>query len=394
MESDAALTEMIATRVALGVDPFETVVERAVEFLEADIEEDTDVVQRVWRLTDELFAQHLAAQETWPAVTDSDRMTRAFRDLDLATIVAREVFTCCQNCGHAEIRDEYSPGQYPRGYVFYHEQDAHRGVAGEGIYLAFDGDIQKTVGREVVAALKARGLRPQWNGSTGTRILVPMTWQRRRLGRLAAHPGTIAEDDFTVTAEPLDGWAGPPITAMATSAKAWAALRLPWLPAVRSVRITDEAGETVVLQREWDRLLATYGDGDKAEASTANAWALLTGVPASADEPEPMLEVSYDFSGRATDGIIPMTLNESLALLPAMPIRTGHWATYTGRSREVIQHVWEDGPKLWLEVLDPKHHCSHGRHVTIDEAQRVIRILAEEDRVVMAPLGKLQTRYW
>src|SRR5581483_9650147 len=159
VERENALAEMIGKWVAYATKPFEAVVELGVEHAE-----DPDAVEGVWDLTDRLFAEHLAAQRNWPELTDSDRLTRAFRDLDQADIVAREVFTCCQTCGHAEIIDEYSPGLWPRGYVFYHEQDADAAITGNGIYLAYDGDNQKAVGREVVTALRTRGLRPQWNG--------------------------------------------------------------------------------------------------------------------------------------------------------------------------------------------------------------------------------------
>lgn len=47
------------------------------------------------RLTREITAAHLAAQEQWPAVTDCDLLDRAFQELELAGIVSRQDFTCC-----------------------------------------------------------------------------------------------------------------------------------------------------------------------------------------------------------------------------------------------------------------------------------------------------------
>ncbi|GAA1785084.1 hypothetical protein GCM10009682_03920 [Luedemannella flava] len=158
---------------------------------------------------DALFAEHLAEQAGWPAVTDSDRFTAAFAELGRSNVAAREAFSCCQNCGHAEILDGYPRDGLPRGYVFYHQQDAESAIAGQGLYLAYGApDDPAAFMGEVVDVLRRHGLEPRWNGSTGTRAFVPLTWQRRRTGRLAAHPGALPGDDVTVEAEPI-GWDGP-----------------------------------------------------------------------------------------------------------------------------------------------------------------------------------------
>ncbi|MEK8107841.1 hypothetical protein NKG94_27660 [Micromonospora sp. M12] len=46
-----------------------------------------------------------------------------------------------------------------------------------------------------------------WDGSTGARIRVSLTWQRRRVGRLAALPTTV-DVDIEVDVELLDRWTG------------------------------------------------------------------------------------------------------------------------------------------------------------------------------------------
>jgi hypothetical protein len=87
-----------------------------------------------WRLVDTELAAHLAVQAGWPQVTDSDRLSAAFRDLDSGGIVAREDVACCQSCGHAEIGDELRDGDTADGYVFYHRQDAQRAVEAGELY--------------------------------------------------------------------------------------------------------------------------------------------------------------------------------------------------------------------------------------------------------------------
>src|SRR5262249_907201 len=154
--------------VALAEVPFDTVVWTGVDYLR-DENPDADqaaLVRTVWELADTLFAEHGAAQQSWAATTDSDRLSAAFQELGRTGVAAREVFACCQNCGHAEILDGYRKDQLPRAYVFYHQQDADRGVAGEGLYLAYGArDNQESFVGEVVDALRRNGLEPQWNGS-------------------------------------------------------------------------------------------------------------------------------------------------------------------------------------------------------------------------------------
>lgn len=87
-------------------------------------------------------------------------------------------------------------------------------------------------------------------------------------------------------------------------------------------------------------------------------------------------------------------LAESLTVLRDLPVRTRSWAIYTSRSGQTVQHIWEDGPILWMEYLDPSQSASHGRHVSVAEARQVIVALAERDRVVLPELGDLVTQPW
>lgn len=175
--------------VALGRHDFESVVRQCDELFDAD---------DVPGIVAETFAAHLADQRTWPDDLDTDRLQRAFRELDTSGIVARLDHTCCQSCGIAEIGGEVAKGDEPRGYAFAHRQDMQTAVPGGPLTLAYglfcDGeqppDAQAAIGEEVAAALRRHGLRVDWNGSPRRRIDVPLTWRRRRYARLAAYPGS------------------------------------------------------------------------------------------------------------------------------------------------------------------------------------------------------------
>lgn len=127
-------------------------------------------------------------QVSWPSVTDCDRLDAAFDQLEQQGIVARHNFTCCGTCGSTEIWDEMKDAKYAnqalKGYVFYHAQDTERAVEGGGVYFnygATEGHTSDDTAALLVQALKDNGLQPDWNGSTKTRVFVPLLWQRQVL---------------------------------------------------------------------------------------------------------------------------------------------------------------------------------------------------------------------
>lgn len=141
------------------------------------------------RLTRKAVAAHALSERTWPDVTDCDRLDDAFAELNRGGIVCRQNFSCCGNCGVAEIGDEMQAeaeaGLKVRGYAFYHMQDTEAAVEGCGLFLnygATDGDAvaSEDVGRKIADTLTRHGLTVQWDGSLQTRIGVQLDWKRRR----------------------------------------------------------------------------------------------------------------------------------------------------------------------------------------------------------------------
>jgi hypothetical protein len=137
-------------------------------------------------LVDRLWLERVEEQARWEGETDPDRVTRAFSALEAAGITARENFTCCRNCGQAEIGAEATPGA--RGFVYFHQQCTDAAAAGRGLVLlygGFDGSAQTTVaiGREVVAAVEAAGLPVEWDGTPERAITIrALDWRRRLVG--------------------------------------------------------------------------------------------------------------------------------------------------------------------------------------------------------------------
>ncbi|GHF46460.1 hypothetical protein GCM10010218_29670 [Streptomyces mashuensis] len=137
-------------------------------------------------LADRMWLERVAEQAGWPVETDPDRVHRAFTALESTGVTARENFTCCSTCGHAEIAESGAPDA--RGFVFFHHQSTDAVAAGHGLTLHYGGfddspETTTAVGHEVVAALRAEGLTVEWDGDARKAITVaPLTWQKRLVG--------------------------------------------------------------------------------------------------------------------------------------------------------------------------------------------------------------------
>ncbi|SBT52685.1 DUF6891 domain-containing protein [Micromonospora auratinigra] len=388
------LRSFVRGQVALAELPAAAIVTETVAYF-ADQAAPERVEALAWAVVAEELTAHLADQATWPAVTDSDRLTAAFRALTAAGIMARENFACCQNCGLGEIGAE-APGTIePRGYAFYHQQDAERGVAGEGVHVAyglFDQPPSVEIGAEVAAALRAQGLTVHWNDDVASRIFVPLDWRRRRAGRFAAVPAAVA-DDVEVDVELVGEWTGRHApTQGPTPAGRFVALHLPWLPAAVRVRLEAD-GRSVTIRRVGDRLVGRYADPELPELTVGrhDGAALvrrLRGLsPAATPTAEPVgyVEVTGDHP-YGEDREVAMELAELLEAVRAMRPLSYDFLTCFGRSGGCVQTTWNPAG-LWVEELDTEAAVSVGRYATLPEVEQVLTVLAVQDRVAVRELG-------
>ena len=187
------IDEYVRRDVYGGFRTDEEIVESTVEVLTDDFEPAAIrplVVQR----TRHHLAQYAADAAAWPEVTDCDRLDRAFAELEARGIVCRQDFSCCGNCGSAEIGEEMAEvekhGIKVRGYAFYHMQDTERATEGGGLYLNYgateDGEAAAIqIANELCDALRAGGLTVDWDGSSRRRIGVKLDWKKRRTPRCA-----------------------------------------------------------------------------------------------------------------------------------------------------------------------------------------------------------------
>ncbi|MFG2333699.1 DUF6891 domain-containing protein [Streptomyces sp. NPDC048604] len=184
-EVRAVLEERVRELLRCGYDDRERLAETAEEYL-VDGEVRPVTRAQAAALVDRLWLARVAESADWEGVTDPERISAAFEALDGAGITARENFTCCRNCGTAEIGGE--GGADARGFVYFHSQCTEGAANGGPLFLlygGFDGTAQSAaeVGREVTEALRGQGLTVEWDGSPESSIQVTgLDWRKRLTG--------------------------------------------------------------------------------------------------------------------------------------------------------------------------------------------------------------------
>ncbi|TDC86822.1 hypothetical protein [Actinomadura sp. 7K507] len=178
------------------------------------------------------------------------------------------------------------------------------------------------------------------------------------------------------------------------------------------ILLRDVRDRELRLRREWDRFNGTLVDdpiesevsvpvdrlweslGPLFHGEDADAASLVTGPDVSL----PMLMVRVHNRYRSDAAMSPVLLDEALNWVRGLEPVHGHFLTFTGRSEGTVQMMWHaDGPnrpELWLETTYPKKRELHGRFVTVEEAERMVTILAVEDRVAVGELGNLKVDTW
>ena len=103
--------------------------------------------------------------------------------------MARQDFSCCNNCGFTEIWDEVDKEekqQTVKGYVFYDLQCTERAIKTGQLLMAYgcveeDPEAFLGVANQIVAELRKADLNALWGGADGDPIVVEgLVWRRRR----------------------------------------------------------------------------------------------------------------------------------------------------------------------------------------------------------------------
>jgi hypothetical protein len=213
----------------------------------------------------------------------------------------------------------------------------------------------------------------------------------------------------------LDDWPGGPLrrgpSLFSVPARNLMEAYLLELPRGVRALVRDARGYEMVLHREWDRLVGTLAAPDGSPNINVVvprhlAWEVFSPLfhggnpdpaafaPVASTREANLLEMTYSSRdcGHA-DLPVPQVLDDCLARVRNQITRdAGNFATFTARSGAVVQVLMEADGRLWLETPSPATHQVRGRHVTIDEAERMITVLARQDRSAVEELGNLETR--
>src|SRR5262245_40458144 len=133
------LREFIANRVREGFESVHEIVENAQHWAYEKYERD-DLLTEIKRLTADALAVQQSEEAGWGPTTDCDRLDSAFAALNAQGIVARQDFSCCNECGFTEIWDEVDLEEklHPvKGYVFYHLQCTERAIKTGQLLIAY-----------------------------------------------------------------------------------------------------------------------------------------------------------------------------------------------------------------------------------------------------------------
>jgi hypothetical protein len=188
---DEQTIETIDVLVRSAFYGHDEIVEMLCEELYAPGELDEEAVSRATTASIENWR---ASQASWPAVTDCDRLDRAFARLNQLGVIALHNAGFTQSDGYDDFREAYANHPHPSdvlGYCFYHGQDLERVVRGGPLLFGFgpsDPNAEQSdglkVSRLIVEQLTAAGLAVDWDGTFDNRISVPkFNWQRRGVPR-------------------------------------------------------------------------------------------------------------------------------------------------------------------------------------------------------------------
>lgn len=153
----------------------------------SDLLEDGCDEKRLRKSVNIEFQKKLYAEESWPKITDIDRLNSVFKTLNENGIL------CSHNAGyttsdgheisHDLLRDHLDGDFF--GYCFYHGQDLERAVLRGGLYLAYDhvnGDVPEKIKVALIIQkeLEKGGFTLDWDGTTNTRLCIPnFDWKHR-----------------------------------------------------------------------------------------------------------------------------------------------------------------------------------------------------------------------
>ncbi|MEQ1653580.1 MAG: hypothetical protein ABL897_13920 [Hyphomicrobium sp.] len=182
------LSDLVHVRVTGGFDEKADIRESALDYLHP---RQWSAADRAWvdGEIDRQWSAKLHEQESWPPVTDFDRLDRVFTELRTQGLIALHCAGNTQSDGRDDTRQFWDEAGGPQsgidGAIFYHGQDVEHVVQDGSLYLAFGSFPNATrsaidIAAQVVDALKSAGFDVKMPADESQRILITgLKWQKR-----------------------------------------------------------------------------------------------------------------------------------------------------------------------------------------------------------------------
>ena len=179
VSDEEAMAQEIDLSLKDNVDTTEKITERVVEIFGLKGKAKTQAAKQV-AAAQQAFLQQ---QAQWPATTDYDRLLKAFDVLFDQGIIALPAAGFYQDEAYDEVmyfaNNHWGKYNY-QGYCYFTLQSIRHVSKSEGLDLSFgplDSALEETLGVEIgqtiVAALRAQGLDPSWDGTFNQRVMLP-----------------------------------------------------------------------------------------------------------------------------------------------------------------------------------------------------------------------------
>ena len=191
LSDEEALAQEIELSLRDNVETPEQIVERVVEVFSLKGKAKTQTATQV-------VAAHqafLQQQAQWPAITDYDRLLKAFDVLFDQGIIALPAAGFYSDEAYDEVMyfAKNYWGQYDyQGYSYFTLQSMRHASKGEGLDLSFgplDSQLEEILGVEIgqtiVKALREQGFNPSWDGTFNQRVMLPKFDWRQHIDFMA-----------------------------------------------------------------------------------------------------------------------------------------------------------------------------------------------------------------
>ena len=191
LSDEEALAQEIELSLRDNVETPEQIVERVVEIFSLKGKAKTQTATQV-------VAAHqafLQQQAQWPAITDYDRLLKAFDVLFDQGIIALPAAGFYSDEAYDEVmyfaKNHWGRYDY-QGYCYFTLQSMRHASKGEGLDLSFgplDSQLEETLGVEIgqtiVKALREQGFNPSWDGTFNQRVMLPKFDWRQHIDFMA-----------------------------------------------------------------------------------------------------------------------------------------------------------------------------------------------------------------